>query len=428
MSMRVEAGLLPTRQADLPSGSMRIRLASVIVLAIVLRCATAVFLGDNVAPISGAADQVSYDALAQRVLDGHGFSFAKHWYPFTEPNQPTAHWSYLYTLYLTGVYAVFGHHPLVARLLQALLSGIGCWLIYRLGRQLFDERVGLVAAALMAAYAYFVFFAAALMTQTFFILALLAALTMAIDAVRAPAPGRWLGLGLVLGIGTLLRQNLLLFAPLLLAWAAWSCRGRMRWPAPLAALLGMALCIAPWTVYNYRVFGDFLLLNSNGGFFLYSSNHPSHGTRFDPNHVAPRPAHVHGLAEPAMDRALAREALAMIRAEPGRFLALSWSRVSEYFRWLPDRRSSLLSNLARLFSFTLYLPFMLWGLLLSYRRWNVLAPLLMYVAFETVMHLSSWAAPRYRLPSDAVMMLFAALAVIDLRERLGSFRDRVARR
>lgn len=396
-------------------------LAAIIIVAIALRVVVAVFLGDRVVPVSGAADQVSYDALAQRLLAGHGFSFARSWYPFTEPNEPTAHWSYLYTLYLAGVYALFGHHPLAARLLQALISGLGCWLIYRLGRQLFDERTGLVAAALMALYAYFVFFAAALMTQTFYILALLTALTIAVDLARAPTRRRWLGLGVALGIGTLLRQTLLLFAPLLIVWVAWSGRGRTRWRDALTSMLVLLLWIAPWTAYNYRVFGDFLLLNSNGGFFLYSSNHPSHGTQFDPSHVAPRPPHVRGLAEPAMDRALFREALATIIAEPGRFLRLSWSRVPQYFRILPDRRSSTLSNLARVLSITLYLPFMLWGLLLAYPRWTVAAPVLLYVGFETAMHLTSWAAPRYRLPSDALMMLFAAVALIDLRRRFAAW-------
>ena len=91
----------------------------IFVFSILVRVAVAVWLGDNANPISGAADQYSYDTLAQRVLAGYGFSFPTDWYPFTPANTPTAHWSFAYTLYLTGVYAIFGHHPLVARILQA---------------------------------------------------------------------------------------------------------------------------------------------------------------------------------------------------------------------------------------------------------------------------------------------------------------------
>ena len=181
-----------------------------IMLGVVVRVVLAFALGDEATPISGAADQYTYDALAQRVIAGHGFSFATGWYPFTHANEPTAHWSYLYTLYLAAVYALVGHHPLAARVIQAMLSGLNCWLTYRLGRQLFDLWVGLAAAALTSAYAYFVFFNAALMTQTFYIMALLAALSLALDLSQRSDRRRWILLGLTLGLGVLLRQTVLL--------------------------------------------------------------------------------------------------------------------------------------------------------------------------------------------------------------------------
>ena len=76
--------------------------------------------------------------LATRLLAGHGYSFADYWYPFAPPNTPTAHWSFLYTAFLAGVYAIFGPHPLAARLVQAVLGGLLLpWLTYRLTRRLF---------------------------------------------------------------------------------------------------------------------------------------------------------------------------------------------------------------------------------------------------------------------------------------------------
>ena len=66
----------------------------------------------------------------------------------------------------------------------------------------------------------------------------------------------------------------------------------------------------------------------------------------------------------------------------------------------------------------LYFPFMLYGLWLSRRQWRICLPLYLYVAFDTLLCLVSWSAPRYRLPSDAVLMPFAGLAVFDLATRL----------
>ena len=405
-------------------------LLAVITLATLLRIAVAIYLGDVANPVSGANDQYSYDALAQRVAGGYGFSFPTAWYPFTAADEPTAHWSYLYTLYLAAVYLLVGHHPLVARIIQTLLSAIGIWLTYRIGARLFGERAGLAAAALAAGYAYLIFFAAALMTQTFYIIALLAAINTALDLAERPSWRGWLLLGLALGIGALMRQTLLLFAPLLLAWL-WLKRprteGRGRSPVLghpssviglLLTLTVIALFILPFTVYNYVTFHDFLLLNSNGGYWMYSSNHPNQGTHFDGTYAAPLPDNLRGLPEPALDRALYRQGIRFILDDPKRFLLLSLSRLDDYFWILPSANSSLASNLGRMLSYPLYLPFMLFGLYLSRHNWRQCLPIYLYILFEGALCIFTWAGPRYRLPSDALLMVFAGLAVMTAVHRL----------
>lgn len=421
LALSLSLDVAPAQRAT--AWSTRRLLAVFVAAALVLRLALALALGDEVQRLSGATDQVSYDALAQRLLAGHGYSFATSWYPFTAPDAPTAHWSYLYTAYLAAVYGAVGHHPLAARLPQVLASVLICWLLFRIGRRLFDERVGLAAAALCAVYAYFIYFAAILMTQTFFILVLLIVIDRALAIAERPTAAAWVTLGLSLGVGAVLRQTLLLFAPLLLAWLVLTAPDRRRWLHGLAAAALVALCVLPWTAFNYARFGDFLLLNSNGGYFFYAANHPDQGIDFDPNAAAPLPPELRGSSEPVIDRTLFRTALGFIAADPVRFLRLSWSRVGEYFWLLPSRDSSPLANLSRVFSFTLYLPFMLYGLLLSRRNWRACVPLYLYVAFDTALHLTSWAAPRYRLPSDALLMIFAGLAVADLTDRWRRWRN-----
>ena len=393
---------------------------AVIAFGIAVRLVLAYVLGDHADPVSGAADQVSYDTLAERVVAGRGFSFPTAWYPFTQADTPTAHWSYLYTVYLAGIYAVVGHHPLIARMVQVLLSGFGTWLTFVIGRRLFGVQAGLAAAALHASYAYLVFFSAALMTQTFYILALLAVLALALRMRDQCDLRDWGLLGFALGIGTLFRQTLLLFTPVLLTWLVWEHKARLGWRGPATMLAVVAALVAPWTIRNYLAFGDFLLLNSNGGFFFYAANHPNQGVNFDPNYVAPIPASLVDLAEPARDRALYREALGFVVNDPLRFVRLTLSRIPEHFWLLPSRHSSVSANWARLCSFTLYLPFMIAGLLLSVRQWRECLPLYLYVGFDTTLHLISWAAPRYRLPSDALMIIFAGLAVARLAARLGA--------
>ena len=89
-------------------------LLGIVIIAIVLRLGSAFLQGNNVTELPGIYDQISYDSLATRVVEGYGFSFAENHWPLTQAGEPTAHWSYLYTLYLAGIYALFGHQPLIA--------------------------------------------------------------------------------------------------------------------------------------------------------------------------------------------------------------------------------------------------------------------------------------------------------------------------
>ena len=79
-------------------------LTLILVAAVLIRIPIALYMGDQVTVLPGIQDQVSYDALARSLLDGRGYSFTEKWYPFTPANTPTAHWSFIYPLYLAGIY------------------------------------------------------------------------------------------------------------------------------------------------------------------------------------------------------------------------------------------------------------------------------------------------------------------------------------
>ncbi|NCA78863.1 MAG: hypothetical protein EOM76_01525, partial [Sphingobacteriia bacterium] len=99
----------------------------------------------------------SYHSLALRLLHGKGFSFPVNWWPATHAGDPTAHWSFLYTFFVTAIYGVFGEAPLAVRLIQSILVGIlQPILVYQIGKRLFSAPTGLVAAALDAGYFYFI--------------------------------------------------------------------------------------------------------------------------------------------------------------------------------------------------------------------------------------------------------------------------------
>ncbi len=149
-------------------------LLAIIFSAILLRLLSAFLQGNIVTVLPGIYDQISYDSLARRLITGYGFSFGEMHWPVTAANEPTAHWSFLYTFYLAGVYAFFGPEPLVARVLQTILvGGLQTYIIYRIGEKTFSKNIGLIASAISAFYIYFIYYSGALMTEPFYITAIL---------------------------------------------------------------------------------------------------------------------------------------------------------------------------------------------------------------------------------------------------------------
>ena len=243
-------------------------LFGIIGLSLILRIAAAFYMGDHVVELPGTADQLSYHTLALRVMNGYGFSFDRDWWPATAAGAPTAHWSYLYTFYLTALYALFGPHPLIARLLQAILVGIlQPILTYLITRRIFERlnekssAIALAAAGASAIYTYFVYYSAALMTEPFFITSVLGSLYLTIlcaeqatylpEAIKQPRHTYFLALllGIVTSIAILLRQLYLLFVPFIFLWIWWKRRSRSLWSLFLIAGI-VVVAIFPFTVYN----------------------------------------------------------------------------------------------------------------------------------------------------------------------------------
>lgn len=444
--------------------NVRRLLVAIVLLAVALRIGSALFQGNQIDTLPGIYDQVSYDGLARRVLAGHGFSFGEDHWPATRAGEPTAHWSFLYTLYLTGVYALFGPNPLPARLIQAVFAGVvQTILMWRLGKRLFNPTAGLLAAAFSAVYIYFVYYAGALITETFYITSLLWIMDIALRIDARAESGefrndrgwrRWLvwgELGLAIGLAALLRQLVLLLVPLLFLWLWWRMARRRsgeaagssarRWfgwrtlSGFAVTLAILAIMILPWTIRNYRAFHTTVLLNTNSGYVFFWANHPIYGTQFvgilpggGEGYGALLPKELLPLNEAEMDKALFGRGLGFVLDDPARYALLSLSRTREYFKFWPSADSSLISNVSRVGSFGLFLPFMLYGVILAAVRslrsrdevWR--AHMLLFVGFivlYTVMHLLTWTLIRYRLPVDAFLLLFAAYGVDDLLRRIG---------
>ena len=268
-----------------PAGS---KVPLVLVLGVALALRLAHWVAVRRAPFVGqlAMDSWEYDRWAREIAGGDWLGHARGVF-FQAP---------LYPYLLALLYVVAGPSLDAAYLVQIGLAVAGCYALYRAGRAIASERVGLAAAALAAVYGPFLFYDVQLLKESLAVtvvcfvlwaMAWAAAPEAASGAGVIPAPvvpsglglpagprtggprtggprtggprtvwprtawlrtawprteGRWLLVGALLGILALLRENALLVVPflLMLAWSAapgWA-GGRTAGPLSDAAAAG----------------------------------------------------------------------------------------------------------------------------------------------------------------------------------------------
>lgn len=377
-----------------------------------------------------AVDAGMYHAWAQRIADGDWLGERIF------VNGP----AYPYLLAL--VYSVFGPSLLAAKALQATLGALDCVLVWWLARRLFDARVGLVAAALVAGYGMLLFYEGTLVVANLQLTLTLLTLWLVLRAFESPSAGRWWLAGAIVGLASLARPTALLFGALVAGGVLLGVRrelgvaSRVGFAAIFAA--GVVLAVAPVTLRNAAVGDDFVLVTSSGGMNLYTGNNPSANGMFQVPRIFPQfladdpweqPAMFHKAAEQVSGRELRPseasrfwrgQALEWIRENPGAWwrLSLRKLRLSVNVAEPWNIRSLTLS---RDFSWVLRLPLLGFGVLaplalagiaFSGRDWRRLYPLYAMLGSIWAALLVFFVISRYRLPAVPVLAIFAGFTCV----------------
>lgn len=381
--------------------------------ALVIRFAASLYLGDVVTALSGAHDELTYSTLGERFATGHGLTFPKPWYPWIQPNAPQSYFSASMSLYLAAVYAIFGDHPLIARLINSVLSALLVVAIYLLARRVFGQRTAVLSGVVAALYAYLVFYGVTLVTETPFMLAIVTSLLLSYQLVDAPSKRNWYFLGAALAVSVLFRMAVIFFVPILLIWILLHQRRQAR--MILIPIAMIVLSVLPFTARNYVLWGRFVLLESQFGHVFWNGNHPGQDGTFEPSRVFPIPASVLASHNDAViTDTLLQMGIQNVEKDPREFVRLTGSRLVAYFMFWPTQDATPLANLMRVWSAGLLLPLSALGVVLSWRRWRELAPIFLFMVVHTAVYAVTWTMIRYRVPVDAVLIPFGSYALLRL--------------
>jgi 4-amino-4-deoxy-L-arabinose transferase-like glycosyltransferase len=299
-----------------------------------------------------------------------------------------------------------------------LLSTALIWLVYELALALFaDAAIALIAAAGVALYPQFIFFAVVGMSESLF-------MALFVGAFLCWYRGRFVAAAVLAVLSILTRPAVDLLAPLLVLYFALAIHrlpiGKAIWQMVIYGLIYCAL-MAPWWWHNVHFRGTFVRLSLGGGENFYSGNNPMNKTGGGIRGVDYSNQAFDHIADPvARDRALWNAGLTFIRENPGHFVEFAGIKFLRFWRLWPFTEAYSSPLIVAIYV-TGYVPIFLLTLLYL-ARWGFsdfirIAPMLAFAAYLTLVDMVFVASLRYRLPIEPFMIVLAATAVVRTARR-----------
>ncbi|MGG6314026.1 ArnT family glycosyltransferase [Paenibacillus macerans] len=333
-------------------------------------------------------------------------------------------------LMLSGLMAVFGQDQggvVAYRLFQCLQQALCIYLIFWIGRRIFTTRVALIACTVSALYPPDYFSSGVILSETTFRTLLLLLVCCTILAQERQRSALYILIGVLTAAAAYLKPHASLYPAVLpVLWL----RMKLPWRTMLkyTLLMGAAyiLLLTPWWIRNWVTFHEFIVFTNSGGSpFLLGTRIrwqlPPAGffeayPQYDPKTVFE-----------GADSSAVRKGLDILKYgfthEPMKYLY--WYTLGRwvelYFHpfysrpFWPISRPAM--NLAQVVLMYVNMVGILWALLKHRFNLNRVLPLLLALAYFTVIYVPFVAFNRYGYPNMVLLILFGSYFIGDLASR-----------
>ena len=359
--------------------------------------------------------------IARSIALGQGFGS-----PTDLTTGPSAWTAPVYPYVLGQVFKVFGIYTnqsaWVILAFNSIFAALTCWMLYRIAERIFGPSVARGTAWTWAVFPYLIYWPVRVVWDVCLSTFLLSvALWMAIRMRDRARWGDWIVYGLLWGLIALTNTALLILLPFMLAWICYPARRAAAYGAMLSILI-LALCVTPWTIRNYRVFGRFVFVRDNLPLELHEANNESSSalwTRTEhPGNDPVAMKKFQELGEIGYMDETKREFLGFVREHPRTFVWFTVERV--WYFWAAPRQTTIVAGydlwVSRHVQFLLATFFSFAGLVLMFVRKNpyrwLLAPFLLI--YPLPYYLVN-PFPRYKHPIETMMLMLIVYVLWESR-------------
>ncbi|MFH1733710.1 MAG: glycosyltransferase family 39 protein [bacterium] len=371
-----------------------------------------------------------FEHIAQNLAAGNGFWFNGYG---DFPEGPTAWEAPLYAFILAGYMLLFGNNLIGMAFIQTMIAGLTCWGLGVYATWLVGPAVGLLTASVFALYPEMIFMPLKYVAEPWLLAELILFLLIGFKYFQTEKVRYVILCGLIAGIAALTKESALIFPLVLMVWMALKKRltSKIIRDTVLMVVVMLAV-IAPWTIRNYKVFDEFVLIRTNFWTNLWRGNHPGAtgcargfdkeliDFSLDPDYSARLHAELHG-NEVQREQAHEKFAFEFIRQNPGKYVNLSLRRFI-YF-WTVDPTHPMSGNILYWLPWIFLSIFALVGGIITRHRWKDFSFWYLLFAIMTVVYSLMLVLPRYRIPLLPGVMLLAAAGLHWLLTRNRETRD-----
>jgi 4-amino-4-deoxy-L-arabinose transferase-like glycosyltransferase len=363
--------------------------------------------------------------LARSLAMDKGFSS-----PTDLDSGPSAWTAPVYPYILAGVFKVFGIYSNTSAWIilafNSVFSALTCWSLYQIAGALFGRSAARGSAWTWAVFPYVIYWPVRVVWDASLGTFLLSyALWRVIGMEGEGEIGRkdWAIYGLLWGLIALTNTALLILLPFMLSWLALRLgitRARLLGVVTVVAVL--VVCVLPWTVRNYRVFGRFVFIRDNLPLELHEANNDeSAGLWTRGEHPGNDPVSMKRFQELGEIRFMdekKEQVRDFVRQHPERFAWFTLARV--WYFWAAPPQKTIVAGydlwVARHVEFLLAALFAFAGLILMFvknngYRWLIAPFLLIYPLPYYLVN----PFPRYKHPIEPVLLLLIVYVLCESR-------------
>lgn len=362
-------------------------------------------------------DGILYDSVAVSLINGKGYTL--------DGQHPTLKVAPFYPLFLASIYSIFGYNFNAALIIQAIIGTLTCLLIYQLAMEIFkNKNVAITSGIISFLYYYFIREGERLWTEPLFMFLLILVVLYYVKMATYNKPFYAAIMGLFSAALTLTRP-IALFLPFMLMGVEffriylWNKQKLFVYMRYLGIVLFFFLLpISFWTIRNYAVQNEFLLVVTGGGRNFYEAFNPYEGKKYGitvvdevikqgeliPSEVLRDKYYFRkGLESISHKGVLELAKLTMIKG------LTFWSLMD----WGPMANGGVVFN----FCTSFILPFVFFSFILLWSDKHLLMMPLLPVGYFFFFSLVFMGLPRFRLTIEPFLIILAAYSITWLFNR-----------